>query len=74
MSGNVREWCHDWYLNTYYQGGSMTNPTGPGSGTYRVLRGGSWNSSDGYCRSADRIYYNPDYAGYNFGFRIVRTP
>ncbi|MBR7028214.1 MAG: SUMF1/EgtB/PvdO family nonheme iron enzyme, partial [Bacteroidaceae bacterium] len=42
MSGNVLEWCQDWYGATYYENSSTTAPQGPASGTYRVLRGGSW--------------------------------
>ncbi len=42
MTGNVREWCHDWYNSNYYSESPSTNPQGPDSGTYRVLRGGCW--------------------------------
>jgi formylglycine-generating enzyme required for sulfatase activity len=74
MTGNVSEWCYDWYDT--YASTPQTNPTGPGSGTYRILRGGSWNDSPEWCWSAYRNYYTPD--GLNYvaaGFRCaVGTP
>ena len=67
MHGNVREWCADWYGS--YSTTAVTDPTGPTSGSYRVLRGGSWSNGADYCRSAYRNSGNPD--GYrNFGFRV----
>jgi len=72
MHGNVWEWCEDRYGT--YPPSSVTDPTGPLSGDYRVLRGGCWNGSAGRCRSANRNYTAPAYRDFNFGFRLVLLP
>ena len=71
MSGNVFEWCQDWYDNSYYKNSPDNNPTGPTSGTYRVLRGGSWSIFAQGCRVAARYNIAPNYRNSSIGFRLV---
>jgi len=66
--GNVWEWCEDRYGE--YPQGDTTDPKGPSTGDYRVLRGGSWNTFPERCRSASRNYAEPEYCNHDIGFRL----
>jgi formylglycine-generating enzyme required for sulfatase activity len=72
MSGNVWEWVNDWYGS--YSSGLQTNPTGPASGTFRVVRGGSWGDATNDLRASARNLSSPGYAYSSVGCRAARSP
>ena len=71
MSGNVWEWCQDWYDGEYYSRSPQMNPQGPSSGSHRVFRGGSWSLPARGCRVAFRGSNTPDIRFIYLGLRLA---
>ena len=77
VSGNVWEWCSDWFSRDFHVDGPRDNPQGPPSGQSKVVRGGSYLCHSSYCnryRVAARTANTPDSSTGNMGFRVVRDP
>lgn len=72
MSGNVGEWCTDWYGQSYYSSSPQINPKGPSSGLGRSFRGGSWDRAAWCCRTVSRDYNSPDFRGFYTGLRLAQ--
>ena len=73
ITGNVNEWCSDWYGSEYYKNSPSSNPTGSSSGSVRVFRGGAWLNVPQSTRVASRFNGTPAFRGNDVGFRLART-
>jgi formylglycine-generating enzyme required for sulfatase activity len=73
MAGNVWQLVNDWYDSTYYAKSPSSNPTGPASGQYRVLRGGAWDTSESTILTTNRGKIYPTETGSSTGFRCARS-
>jgi formylglycine-generating enzyme required for sulfatase activity len=71
MSGNVCEWCSDWYGIDYYGKSESSDPQGPSSGRNRVIRGNAWNANPGILRTSFRLSTRPENRSDSIGFRVV---
>jgi formylglycine-generating enzyme required for sulfatase activity/arylsulfatase A-like enzyme len=72
MTGNVCEWCSDWFHENYYLNSPAVDPQGPENGVFRVFRGGAWQAWSRHFRSANRARYEPDFRAGFIGMRVVR--
>jgi sulfatase modifying factor 1 len=71
MSGNVGEWCNDWFGGDYYANSPSTNPAGPSTGTGKVYRGGVFHGDTANLRVSSRIHYTNTIGAFSIGFRLV---